>query len=51
MYISKVAIRCIHMEDWTGACVHLTKSFEAHEMVFGDKDQRTIEVNRMLLVS
>ena len=36
--------------DWGGACVNLVRALEAHEMIFGDRDSRTVEVAQMLQV-
>ena len=36
--------------DWGGACVNLVRALEAHEMIYVDRDSRTVEVAQMLQV-
>eukprot|EP01041_Mallomonas_annulata_P007315 gene7315-14913_t len=44
----EVGLRHVRVEDWRGACLNFKKSFEAHEMCFGEKDPRTIDIQNLL---
>mmetsp|Transcript_36274 Transcript_36274/g.36947 ORF Transcript_36274/g.36947 Transcript_36274/m.36947 type:complete len:310 (+) Transcript_36274:2-931(+) len=47
----ELGLRYVKVEDWRGACANFKKSVEAHELCFGDKDIRTLDVSKQLLVA